>query len=143
MQYPFETKVRVRYRDVDMQGVVHNSHYLHYGEIARIEYLRHRGLPYQEVVKAYNLEMIVAESHCYYKTPARFDDLLTIGIGVGDIRKSAFKVEYEFTRESTGDQVAVLRTHHVCVDRQTFRPVRIPEEVLELFHQDEIRLRGI
>jgi len=143
MTYPFATQIRVRYRDVDMQQVVHNSQYLNYAEIARIEYLRDRGLPYQEVVSRYNLEMVVAESHCDYRRPARFDDLLTVRVGVGGIGNSSFTVEYVIHREATEEVIALIHTHHVCVDRERWKPVRIPEEVLELFREDEIELQVI
>ena len=138
MEYPFKTNIRVTYRDVDMQQVVHNSHYLQYAEIGRIEYLRDREMTYQEVVSRYNLEMVLAESHCYYRAPARFDDLLTVGVGIFDIGRSSFKVSYKITRDATDDLIAKIRTHHVCVNRDTFKPVRIPQAVLELFREDEI-----
>jgi len=140
MNYPFATQVRVSYRDVDMQKVVHNSNYLHYAELGRIEYLRSRGLPYQQVVHRHNLEMVVVESHCFYKSPARFDDLLTIRVGLGDIGRSSFKVYYQIDREATGDLIAEVKTHHVCVDRESFKPVRIPDPILELFEPDTIEM---
>ena len=135
MEFQFETDIRVTYRDVDMQRVVHNSHYLQYAEIARIEFLRDRGLPYQEVVQKYNLEMVLAESHCYYKKPAHFDDLLTLRTGVREPGRSSFKMVYQIYRESTDDIIADIVTHHVCVDRDTFKPVSIPENVRELFEE--------
>lgn len=142
-EYPFQTTVRVHYRDVDMQKVVHNSNYLHYAEIGRVEYLRERGMPYQEVVTRFHIEMVLAESHCYFKKPARYDDLLEIRVGIGDIRNSSFKVVYEIYRPSREDVIALIRTHHVCVDGDTFRPVRIPEEVREIFVPDEMELEEI
>ena len=136
MNYPFETTLRVPYRDVDMQQVVNNSYYLHYAEIGRIAYLRERGMPYQHMVRQFDIEMVLAESHCYYKVPARFDDLLTVRVGLSDIGRSSFKVLYEIYREATEDVIAHIRTHHVCVDRKQFRPARIPEPVLKLFRPD-------
>ncbi|MCF7805236.1 MAG: acyl-CoA thioesterase [Candidatus Marinimicrobia bacterium] len=133
MDYTFETDIRVTYRDVDMQRVVHNSHYLQFAEIGRIEYLREKGMPYQEVTEKFNLEMVLVESHCVYKKPARFDDLLTVRVRIGDIGRSSFKVFYEITRNSTDDVIAEIRTHHVCVDRDSFKPVSIPEAVRSLF----------
>ncbi|MBD3274225.1 MAG: YbgC/FadM family acyl-CoA thioesterase, partial [Candidatus Marinimicrobia bacterium] len=128
-EYPFQTTVRVHYRDVDMQKVVHNSNYLHYAEIGRVEYLRHRGMTYQEVVARFGIEMVLAESHCYFKKPARFDNLLEIRVGIGNVRNSSFKVAYEIYHPASEDVIALIRTHHVCVDGETFKPVRIPEEV--------------
>ena len=139
-EYPFKTTVRVHYRDVDMQKVVHNSNYLHYAEIGRVEFLRHRGMTYQEVVARFSIEMVLAESHCYFKKPARYDDLLEIRVGIGEIRNSSFKVAYEIYRPSSEDVIALIRTHHVCVDGETFKPVRIPEEVREIFELDEMDL---
>jgi len=141
MNYPFETHLRVTYRDVDMQRVVHNSHYLQYAEIGRIEYLRARGMTYQEVVSRFNIEMVLAESHCYYKVPAHFDDYLAVRVGIFDIGRSSFKVGYEIYREATDDLIAEIQTNHVCVDRDSFKPVRIPAAVREFFEKDEIDRR--
>ncbi len=140
MKFPFKTSLRVRYRDVDMQKVVHNSNYLHYAEIGRVEYLRDRDLPYQEVVARFQIEIVLAESHCFYKKPARYDDMLEIQVGVGDIRNSSFKVAYEIIRPSTEDSIARIRTYHVCVDGKTFKPVRIPDQVRQIFTEDEIEI---
>ncbi len=138
MKYPFETKHRVAYRDVDMQKVANNSTYLHYAEIGRIEYLRSRGWPYQEVVEKFGIEIVLAESHCYFKQPARFDDLLTLRVGLSDLGKSSLKIAYEIFREDTDDILTEIRTHHVCVDGKTFRPVRMPDPLREIFKQDLI-----
>lgn len=138
MQYPFETKHRVAYRDVDMQKVVNNSTYLHYAEIGRIEYLRSRGCPYQEVVEKFGIEIVLAESHCYFKQPARFDDLLSLQVGLAELGRSSLKIAYKIFRKETGELLTEIHTHHVCVDGKTFRPVRIPERLREIFEQDLI-----
>jgi len=44
VDFRFETDVRVRFAETDAQGVAHNSNYLVWFEIARIDYLeRHAG----------------------------------------------------------------------------------------------------
>ena len=46
--YPFSHRLRVRFAETDLMGIVHHSRYLPYLEEARVAYLRHIGHPYGE-----------------------------------------------------------------------------------------------
>lgn len=136
MDYPFEMEVRVPLRDVDLKKVVHHSKYLIYAEMGRIEYVRERGVPYTEIVDRWNVEFVVSEAHCSYETPARFDELLTLGMGFSDLGRAFFKLHYELHRHETADLIARMKTHHVCVDLDHFKPTRIPEPLRAMFQED-------
>ena len=63
---PSHTSIRVRYKDTDTMSVVYYGNYLTYFEVARVEYLRERGLPMSEVDR--RIHMPVVEAWC--TTPA-------------------------------------------------------------------------
>ncbi len=73
-----ETTVRVRYKETDQMGVVYYGNYFTYFEIGRVEYLRDRGMAYKEMEQEDDSYIVVAESHCRYLRPARYDDVLRI-----------------------------------------------------------------
>jgi acyl-CoA thioester hydrolase len=75
--YTFSTPVRVRFADTDAQGIAHNTAYLIWFEVARVEYLRAFAGGYQ-ALRDHGVEAIVLESFCRYLAPARFDDELVV-----------------------------------------------------------------
>jgi acyl-CoA thioester hydrolase len=121
--FRFETEVRVRFAETDAQGIVHNSVYLVWFELARIEYLaRFRGG--YPGLRADGIEALTIESHVRYLAPARFDDRLTIRARCGDLRGARFRFDY--TVDRAGESVADGWTRHACVDASTYRPTRLP-----------------
>jgi acyl-CoA thioester hydrolase len=123
VDFRFATEVRVRFAETDAQGVAHNSAYLVWFEIARIDYLaRFRG-GYPEL-RAQGIEALTTESHVRYLAPARFDDRLTIRCACGDLRGARFRFDYAIERG--GAAVADGWTQHACVDAATHRPTRVP-----------------
>ena len=123
MDFRFETEVRVRFAETDAQGIAHNSVYLVWFELARIDYLaRFRGG--YPGLRADGIEALTTESHIRYLAPARFDDRLTIRSRCGDLRGARFRFDYAVARDA--EAVADGWTHHACVDATTHRPTRVP-----------------
>lgn len=121
--FHFSTEVRVRFAETDAQGVVHNSNYLVWFEIARVAYLEKftGGYP---ALRAQGVESFVLESHVRYRQPAHFDDRLTIRTRIGELQGARFRFDYEVER--AGELLADGWTSHACVDARTLRPTRIP-----------------
>ena len=121
--FTFSTDVRVRFADTDAQGIAHNSAFLVWYEVARVEYLRQFAGGYQ-ALRDHGIEAIVLESLCRYRVPARFDDELVVHCRCIGLRGARFRYEYAITR---GDEVvADGHTEHACVDARTMRPTRVP-----------------
>lgn len=132
--FTFSVTVRVRFADTDAQGVAHNTAYLVWFEVARVEYLRAFAGGYQ-ALRDHGVEAIVLESLCRYRIPARFDDELVVHTRCVGLRGSRFRYEYEIVR---GEEiVADGHTEHACVDAQTFRPTRVPDWLAEAIRAAE------
>ena len=54
--FTFSVPVRVRFADTDAQGVAHNSAYVVWFEVARVEYLRTYAGGYQALPKALKMK---------------------------------------------------------------------------------------
>jgi acyl-CoA thioester hydrolase len=72
-----ETRIRVRFDEVDTMHIVHNARYLVYFEVARTEYFRALGVAYRDVM-ASGTHLAVVESGVRYLRPARYDDELRV-----------------------------------------------------------------
>jgi acyl-CoA thioester hydrolase len=123
VDFHFATNVRVRFAETDAQGVAHNSVYLVWFEVARIDYLaRFRGG--YPGLRADGIEALTIESHVRYLEPVQFDDRLAVRARCGELRGARFRFDYSIERE--GVQIADGWTRHACVDATTYRPTRVP-----------------
>ena len=122
--FNFSTEIAVRFAETDSQGIAHNANYLVWFEVARVEYLAQFAGGYQSM-RDRGLEAIVTESHVRYRTPARFDDRLTIHARCVDVRGARFRYEYVVER-ADGARVAEGWTGHAIVDGKTLTPTRVP-----------------
>ena len=123
--FNFSTEIAVRFAETDSQGIAHNANYLVWFEVARVEYLARYAGGYQ-AMRDRGLEAIVTESHVRYRTPARFDDRLTIHARCVDVRGARFRYEYVVDR-ADGARIAEGWTGHAVVDGKTLVPTRVPE----------------
>jgi acyl-CoA thioester hydrolase len=126
--FRFSTDVRVRFAETDAQGIAHNSNYLIWFELARVEYLEKYTGGYP-ALREQGIESLVLETHVRYRKPAQFDDRLVIHARVGELRGARFRFEYEVKRD--GELLADGWTSHACVDATTFRPTRIPQALAD------------
>ena len=122
-----ETKLRVRYAEIDAQGHVNNAVYLSYFEVGRVEWLRAAGLSYREL-EAQGYGIVVVEVLAHYRRAAFFDDELTLRTELADLSRASIRFEYEVSRD--GELLVTGHTRHACVDLATGKPIRVPEEVL-------------
>lgn len=126
--FSFSTDVKVRFAETDAQGIAHNSNYLIWFEVARVEYLERHAGGYQRL-RELGIEALVLESHVRYVQPARFDDPLVVHARCVDVKGARFRYEYAIERE--GVVIADGYTAHATVDGETLRPTRVPTWLAE------------
>jgi acyl-CoA thioester hydrolase len=126
--FSFSTDVKVRFAETDAQGIVHNSNYVVWFEIARVDYLERFAGGYQRL-RDLGIEAVVLETHVRYLEPARFDERLRVHARCLDVRGARFR--YEYAVERAGTVIADGWTTHATVDAQTMRPTRIPSWLRE------------
>jgi len=112
-----ETNVRVRYAETDKMGIVHHSNYLVWFELGRSEFCRSRGFSYLEMEEKENALMVVAEVYCRYKSPAHYEDVLTVRTSVAEIRSRSLRFIYEIYRDTDQKLLAEGETLHVVTDK--------------------------
>jgi acyl-CoA thioester hydrolase len=121
--FSFSTEVKVRFAETDAQGIVHNSNYFIWFEVARVEYLERYAGGYQRL-RDLGLEALVLETHVRYLQPARFDDRLVVHARCNGLRGARFRYEYAIERGE--ELLADGWTEHATVDAATMRPTRVP-----------------
>lgn len=134
-----ETEIRVRYAETDKMGIVHHSNYLIWFEAGRSELCRSRGFSYKEMEDNDNALMVVAESYCRYKSPAYYEDVLSVRTRVAEIRSRSIRFIYEIYRPSDDTLLAEGETLHLVTD-QSKRVRQIPEIYKERLTAEELVL---
>lgn len=129
----FETCLHVKSSETDFTGIVHHASYLIYFEQARNDAFREIGFTYQELDKMGGMIAITSASQ-KYKSPAFYDDLLTIVTRITRFNSFTASFEYIVTRGS--DEIAVGKTELIFLEKgslpgQTLSPFRIPRDVVE------------
>ena len=126
--YPFSHRLRVRFAETDLMGIVHHSRYLPYLEEARVAYLRHIGHPYHEWQDA-GLDAAVLEVFVQYRRPLRFDEEIDVHLALASATRTTFQMAYLLT--VAGDVAATAVTVHGCVTASG-RPARLPAWLVEM-----------
>ncbi len=124
------TNCRVIYGDTDNMGQAYYGNYFRWFEIGRNEMFRSIGLSYKAVEER-GIFLPVAEAHCKYAAPAKYDDILVIETAVDHKIKAAIKFDYNIYREDGQTLVAQGYTKHPCVNREG-KVVRPPDFIKEL-----------
>ncbi len=127
-----ETTLRVRYSETDKMGVVYHANYLIWFEIGRTEFCRARGFSYRDMEENDDAFLVVAESYCRYKAPARYDDELIVRTHITEQRRRSLRFGYEIVRVADDVIIAEGETGHVVTDSRG-RVRSFPPEYNALF----------
>ena len=138
--FTFSTELTVRFAETDAQGIAHNSAYLVWYEVGRIDYLARFAGGYRHL-REQGLEALTIEAHVRYLAAAFFDDHLRLGVRCGDLRGARFRFDYLLERldGDAAEPVADGWTQHAIVDRTTLRPTRLPGWLREAIEAAEKR----
>jgi acyl-CoA thioester hydrolase len=80
--------------------------------------------------------MVVAETYCRFKSPAFYEDVLTIRTRVAEARSRSLRFFYEVFRASDETQIAEGETMHVVTDRNK-KVKSLPEFYRDLLLPDD------
>ena len=126
--FSFSTDVRIRFAETDAQGIAHHASFVVWLEVARVAYLERNAGGYQ-AIRDRGIDALTTEVSIRYRRAAYFDETLTVWTRCTDLRGARFSYEYRIERD--GELVADATTRHATVDRETYRPIRIPEWLAE------------
>ena len=122
-------QIRVRYGETDQMGVVYHGNYALYLEMGRIEWLRKLGISYRDMEE--NGIMLPVVSLCInYKKSAGYDDLINVKTQLKNKPTVKIEFDYEITNEK-GDILTTASTVLVFIDKNTSRPIKAPQYILD------------
>lgn len=123
--FAFFHPLRVRWAEVDMQAIVFNGHYLTYFDVAFTEYWRATGLPGVMQQARDGQEMFARKATVEYHAPARFDDMLDIGVRCAALGRSSMRYVLEVYR---GEEFLIAgELVYVYADTTVRKGVALPD----------------
>jgi acyl-CoA thioester hydrolase len=116
-------------------GIAHHSNYLIWFESGRSDLCRARGFSYKEMEDKAGALMVVAESYVRYKSPAFYEDVLTVKTAISEVRSRSIRFSYEISRASDDSLIAEGETLHLVTDKD--QKVRTIPEIFKHLLTDE------
>lgn len=126
-QFNFYYSFRVRYSEVDAQGIVFNAHYLTYFDSAMTEYLRHINYNYVQEVEDRNEDFHTVKTLVEYKHPIKFDQIIDVCIKVKKIGRSSLTFYIEIHPNEKDFMLASGEVIWVNADQSTHKSAALPE----------------
>lgn len=125
----FHWPVRVYWEDTDAGSVVYYANYLKFLERARSEWLRSLGFEQPELIARHGGVFVVRRVEADYLLPARFNDSLDIEAALAEQSRVSLVMNQRVLR---GEEILMAaRVSLAWVDAESFKPARIPAEILE------------
>jgi acyl-CoA thioester hydrolase len=118
-----DIQIRVRYAETDRMGLLHHANYLVYFEQGRTELLRSVGLTYRDL-EDQGFLLVLTHVEVRYRSPAHYDDLLTLRTMVD--RVTAVRIDHRYELRRGEVLVAEGKTTLACIGRDG-RPQALPE----------------
>jgi acyl-CoA thioester hydrolase len=113
MEPRYVHRLRVRYGECDPQGWVFNANYLAFFDVAYTELWRDAFGSY-EIMLERGIDLVVAEANLKYRSPARFDDELDIGLTFTRLGTTAITTAFDM---KVAERTAVEgEIRHVVID---------------------------
>jgi YbgC/YbaW family acyl-CoA thioester hydrolase len=135
-EFRFAHRLRVRWAEVDRQGIVFNGHYLAYFDVGITEYYRALGYPYPDGLAQHGTDLYVRKAEVEYEASAEYDDELDLCVRVERLGRSSFDFRVEIYR---ADQLLVSgRVVYVNADPVARKSAPLPDflrSAIKLFEQ--------
>jgi acyl-CoA thioester hydrolase len=122
--YRYGLLIPTRWNDNDMHGHVNNvEYYSFFDTVVTVWLVNESGLD----VRTAPVLGLCVESQCDFTAPITFPEVVDARMRVGKIGRSSVRYEVGLFIDGKDECAATGRFVHVYVDRETRRPVEIPE----------------
>lgn len=129
-------ELTVRFCETDLMGIVHHANYLKYFEAGRVNWLRRRGVRYDEWATR-GVHLPVVETRLRYRRAARFDETLVVETTCDARKHVTVLFTYRILRGV--ELLCEGETLLACVGHD-LAPKRMPEDVVAILRSPELTL---
>lgn len=119
---------RVRYSEIDGQGVVYNAHYLTFFDVSIHEYFRSLNHERYSDAKRTGCDFHVVKASVEFRGPLHFDDPFRVGVKVARIGRSSVTFVLGVFRDGADEASAMGEVIWAYTDQATRKSVPVTEE---------------
>ncbi len=101
---PYQHKITVRYGETDQMGFAHHANYLLYLEEARTAFMASLEMAYSGL-EARGIGLPVRKANLRYRSPARFEDVLSVSVWIERVGPASITFGYRIERPA--DEVLI------------------------------------
>ena len=116
-------EVEVRYAETDQMGIVYHANYFVWMELGRTKLIQDIGFNYAEMEKEGVISPVI-DIEASYKKPLRYGETATIHTWIEEYDGLRVTYGYQILTE-LGELAVTGLSKHVCVKKDTFRPISI------------------
>lgn len=128
MDKKFETQFFAGFDDTDLGGVVFFGNYYRIAHKGLEQFILNKGLTWNQWFQSSEFLVPLVHSEADYKKPLFAGSTYNLKIQIDKLSESSVTFGYEILSDS-GEELALLKTVHVFVDKNTFQKIAIPAEI--------------
>ena len=102
---------RIRYHELDAQGMVHPCNYINWMENARMNLMEQIGLGYKQM-KDMEIAVPMISFSVEYRSPIQFEEVIVVDTKLISYDGYQMEVAYRIFNKKTGEDHAVAKSKH-------------------------------
>ncbi len=127
-----ETRIITRYSETDQMGIIHHSNYAVWFEAGRTDFFKKVGFSYKEI-EGRGILLPLYEMNCKFKSPARYEDEITIKTSLKEITKVRVIFSYKVINDMDGKLLSLGETMHGWTNRD-LKLINAEKTIPEVYH---------
>lgn len=128
--YKHTITTRVRYQETDKMAIVYHANYIIYFDMGRTEFMRSLGYEYDRI-EGEGVWLPIIEVGCQYKSPAHYDEEITITTYIEEITRVKIRFKYEVKR---GEELLVEGFTVQAFTTDKLKPIALNRANPELYN---------
>lgn len=128
--FKFFHRFRIRYSEIDGQGIVFNAHYLTFFDQGITEYMRALDYAYKDEMALSGHDFHTVRTLVEYAKPIEYDEEIDVCVKAGRIGRSSIRFDFEIHGRDEEDQRASGEVVWVYTNQSTHRPSPVPEQLI-------------
>lgn len=128
--FVFSTEMPLRIGDINYGGHLGNDSVLGLVHEARVRFLRANGFSEIDIG---GVGLILSDAVVMYRAEAFYGDVITIDVAVGDFWRAGCDIFYRLSNQSSGVEVARVKTGIVFFDYDKRKTTSVPAVFQQLF----------
>jgi len=129
---PFRYHLKVRYSEIDLQGIVYNAHYLTYFDIGVHEFFHSLPYDYTAIGRETGQDFNMAMGKVNYRRALRLDENFAVDVSISRVGRSSLTFDLAIWVGDEEEPRATGEIVSVHADQSTNRSTPLPERLLDL-----------